>query len=210
MKIKYLAGIGLLLATSFLFSACDKKEEDVFFETDANDSFFENVEDKVSDRIEINQEVKLDSEFKVEYKTSEPDGIGEASFKAKSIKQIEMAGDDEPNEDKKLILVEIAVKGNSENKGKPSTFNQVGDYPSPQFVLIDKNNNISYFEETYFSDAYTMENNLFELSKITMDHEQWVNTAIVFEIDNDKIADLAFRFTNSQGETEFYDITDSN
>ena len=41
-----------------------------------------------------------------------------------------------------------------------------------------------------------------------MDQEEWINTAIVFEIDSDKIADLAFRFTNSQAETEFYDIAD--
>jgi len=210
MKIKNLTCVALLLTSSLMLCSCKAKQEDVFFETDTNDSFFTNVEETVNDKIDISQKVKLDSEFRVEYKTNEPDGIGVANFKAKSIKQIDMAGDVEAGEGKKLILVDIAVNGDSKNKGKPSTFNQVGDYPSPQFVLIDRDDNISYFEETYYSDAYTLDNKLFELSKITMDQEEWISTAIVFEIDSDKIADLAFRFTNSQGETEFYDIADSN
>jgi len=39
-----------------------------------------------------------------------------------------------------------------------------------------------------------------------MDHEQWVNTAIVFQIDKDVTPDLAFRFINLENKVEFYDI----
>jgi len=75
--------------------------------------------------------------------------------------------------------------------------------------MVDKNNKTSLVEDTYYSDAYTQFKDLFELSKITMDHNQWVNTALVFELEADKQADLAFMFTNLEGKTEFYDIADN-
>ncbi len=209
MKLKKMGYLALVTISSFLLFGCGSKNEEVLFESDGDDTFFESVDEQANEKIEITKEVGLDQEFNIEYKTNEPDGLGVASFKAKSVEQIDAIGDVTANEGKKLILVEMAVKGDSGNIGKPSTFNQIGDYPSPQFVLIDSDSDTSYVEETYFSDAYTQDKKLFELSKITMDHEQWVNTAIVFEIDSDRIADLAFRFTNSQGETEFYDIADT-
>ncbi|MFA6603153.1 MAG: hypothetical protein WCT01_05125 [Candidatus Shapirobacteria bacterium] len=156
--------------------------------------------------VNFTKSVKLNSEFKVDYKTSNPDGVGLAEFKAKSMKVIPDAGGSAPQKGKKLVLVEIGVKGKASNKGVPSTFNQIGDTPSPQFVLVDKSKNLSHVEETYYSDSYTVQKKLFELSKITLDHEQWVNTALVFEIDDTLEPNLAFRFTNSEGKTEFYDI----
>ena len=111
-----------------------------------------------------------------------------------------------PNEGKKLVLAEISVKGNPKNQGNPSNFNQVGEHPSPQFVLVDPKASRNYVEETYYSDAYTVDKKLFELSKITLDHDQWVHTAIVFEVSQNLAPDLAFRFTNPEGKTEFYDI----
>jgi hypothetical protein len=104
-------------------------------------------------------------------------------------------------------MVEIAVRGNKNNKGSPSTFDQVGDTPSPQFVLVDQNNNKSYVEETDFSGAYTDAKSLYALSKITLDGEQWVNTAIVFQIDKNLTPDLTLRFVNLNGDTEFYAIS---
>jgi hypothetical protein len=206
MKIKNMTYLGIVIISSLLLAGCGAKKEEVFFESDDNDTFFESVDEQANENIKISQEIESDKEFDVEYKTYEPDGIGTASFKTKPVEEIEKAGEASATEGMKLVLVEIAVKGNSDNSGKPSTFNQIGQYPSPQFVLIDKKNNISYVEETYYSDAYTQETKLFELSKITTDHEQWVNTAIVFEIESDMEPDLAFRFTNKEGEVEFYDI----
>lgn len=203
---KKIIPLSLLILVSLFLSGCGTKNDEVFFENDKNDSFFENVDEKANEKIVISQDIDLNSEFEIEYKTYEPQGMGVANFKAKSMKEVSEVGEVTPPEGKKLVLVEIAVKGDADNEGKPSTFNQIGQYPSPQFVLIDKENNMSYVEETYYSDAYTQDQNLFELSKITMDHEQWVNTAIVFEIDSGMEANLVFRFTNTQGETEFYDI----
>lgn len=209
MKLNKTISLGIVIMCSLVLFGCGKKNEDVFFEDDSNDSFFENVDEQADQKIEISQEYGLNEEFEVEYKTYEPDGVGKLSFKAKSIKEIDMAGESEASEGKKLVLVEIAVKGNEDNEGKPTTFNQVGDYPSPQFVLIDKKASKSYVEETYYSDSYTLNEKLFELSKITVDNQQWVNTAIVFEVDSDTIVDLAFRFTNASGEIEFYEIRDT-
>ena len=207
MKFKKIGYIAIIVVSSLLLAGCDNRNEEVFFDNNDNDAFFENVDEQANEDVSIGQDINSNEEFDVEYKTYEPDGIGTASFKAKLIKEIEKAGEAEAAEGMKLVLVEIAVKGNEDNEGMPSTFNQIGQYTSPQFVLIDKKNNMSYVEETYYSDSYTLENDLFELSKITMDHEQWVNTAIVFEIESDMTPDLAFRFTNAEGETEFYDIT---
>jgi len=207
MKFKKIGYIAIIVVSSLLLAGCDNRNEEVFFDNNDNDAFFENVDEQANEDVSISQDINSNEEFDVEYKTYEPDGIGTASFKAKLIKEIEKAGEAEAAEGMKLVLVEIAVKGNEDNEGMPSTFNQIGQYTSPQFVLIDKKNNMSYVEETYYSDSYTLENDLFELSKITMDHEQWVNTAIVFEIESDMTPDLAFRFTNAEGETEFYDIT---
>ena len=188
---------------------CKKKNDDFSFEDDSNDMFFEVVDEQANEEIKISKEMPLNQEFGVEFKTYEPDGLGMAMFKAKSIKEIKAAGERTPTEGKKLVLVEIAVKGNRNNKGMPSTFNQIGDYPSPQFVLVNKDSNTSLVEDTYYSDGYTEAKKLFELSKITMDHETWVNTAIVFEIPIDSTADLAFRFTNINNQVEFYDINES-
>src|SRR3989339_749349 len=134
-------------------------------------------------KINITKTYKLNQDIAVKYKTFSPDGEGIAELKAKSIKEVPTAGKKTPDEGKKLILVEIAIKGSSKNKGEPSTFNQIGQYPSPQFVIIDRGKNRSFVEETYYSDGYTEDKSLFELSKITLDNEQWVNTAIVFQLD---------------------------
>jgi hypothetical protein len=165
------------------------------------------VDEFANKPVKITQTKKLNEEFNVKYKFFNPDGLGLATFKAKSIKEIASAGGLIPADGKKLILVEIAIKGNKNNKGMPSTFDQVGNNPSPQFVLIDRQNNKSYVEDTDYSGAYTDDKKLFALSKITMDAEQLVNTAIVFQIDKNLTPDLSLRFINSTGDTEFYAIS---
>jgi len=163
--------------------------------------------DQLADaKIQVSQTFSLNQEFTVDYKSKDPDGTGHASFKARSVKEIDTAGQKTPDEDKKLILVEISVMGDENNQGDPSTFNQVGDNPSPQFVLIDRDKNKTLVETTYYSDGYTQSKDLFELSKITIDHQKWVNTAIVFQIYTDQQPNLAFRFINPEGNPEFYDI----
>lgn len=204
-KIKY----ALILFCCLSFGGCGAKKENVSFEDDTGDTFFESVDKQANEQIKISKEIPLNQEFTVEYKTAEPDDVGSAMFKARSVKEIKAAGDRVPTEGNKLILVEISVRGNAKNKGKPTTFNQIGENSSPQFVVIDKTTNTSQVEETYYSDGYTESKKLFELSKITMDHETWVNTAIVFEVGSDKTTDLAFRFINSTGQVEFYDIKES-
>jgi hypothetical protein len=157
--------------------------------------------------VKITQTVKLNQEFSVKYKYFSPDGLGAATFKAKSVKEIASAGGLTPAEGKKLILVEIAIKGDKKNQGMPSTFDQIGDTPSPQFVLVDRQANKSFVEDTDYSGAYTDDKSLFALSKITMDAEQWVNTAIVFQVDKNLAPDLALRFINATGDTEFYAVS---
>lgn len=194
----------LLFSSLFLFSCGPKK--DITFSDDSADDITPYVDQFASTPITIAKEIPLNQEFEINYKTFSPDGLGLARFKARSIKEVASVADRTPAEGKKLVLVEISVQGNGQNKGNPSTFNQVGDTPSPQFVLIDQAKNISYVEETYYSDAYTSQKKLFELSKITLDHDKWVHTALVFEIDADLSPNLAFRFINQAGQTEFYDI----
>lgn len=200
----------ITVAVCFLvLGACGVKKEEVSFEDDTQDVFVELVDEEKHEEMNMTKELKLDEEFSVEFKTFEPDGIGKAKFRAKSVKEVSDIDGVKATEGKKLVLVEIAVVGDAKNKGRPSTFNQIGDFPSPQFVMVDKTAKTSLVEDTYYSDTYTESKKLFELSKITMDHGQWVNTALVFELNNDKEVDLAFMFTNLEGKTEFYDITDN-
>jgi len=206
---KRLTKLITVLICFLLLGACGAKKEEVSFEDDTQDVFIEMVDEEIHDEMIFTKELKLNEEFSVEYKTYEPEGVGKAKFKAKSIKEIEDIDGVKASEGKKLVLVEIAVIGDAKNTGRPSTFNQIGDYPSPQFVMIDKAAKTSLVEDTYYSDTYTEFKNLFELSKITMDHGQWVNTALVFELNSDKETDLAFMFTNLEGKTEFYDITNN-
>lgn len=205
----------LLVAASFILTACGptalsgKKVAD--FSSDDDNSAVATptpYSDKFTNaKINITQTQKLNQEFPVTYKTYNPDGTGKVIMKAKSFKSVDSVGGVSPDKGKKLYLMEIAVKGFSANKGEPSTFNQVGDTPSPQFVLVDKSKNKTYVEETYFSDSYTQANKLFELSKLTTDGDQWVNTAIAFQVDSSDNPTPAFRFTNAQGQLEFYDIS---
>ncbi|HOZ81000.1 MAG TPA: hypothetical protein PK370_02145 [Candidatus Woesebacteria bacterium] len=204
----------LVILSVFLLSGCGSKKNTASF---SNPEFekeepIENVEtysDKyATSKIDISQTKKLKEEFKVKYKTVDPAGEGLAEFKAVSFKPITSAGNVGPDSGKKLYLLELSIKGNSKNKGQPATFNQIGDTPSPQFVVVDKSKNISYVEETYFSDAYTQSKKLFELSKITLDGDQWVTTAVVFSIPQDLNPDLAFRFINMDNKAEFYDISE--
>jgi hypothetical protein len=207
MKLKNFGlTLTLIILPAFLLSACGKKTTPQFSNDSEAPEFTPLNDTAANAAINIAQTYKINQEFKVKYKTYNPDGEGLAEFKARSIKEIDAAGTKTPGEGKKLVLVEISVKGNSKNKGTPSTFNQIGDYPSPQFVLLDKAKNHSEVETTYFSDGYTESKKLFELSKITLDHEQWVSTAIVFEIDKNITPDLALRFTNPEGKVEFYDL----
>lgn len=159
-------------------------------------------------KIDVKETHKLNQEFKIKYKTFDPTGEGYAVFKANSFKEIATIDGLQADEGKKLYLLELSVQGNQNNKGQPSTFNQIGSTPSPQFVMIDKKNNRSFVEETYFSDAFTASKKLFELSKLTLDGGQTVSTAIVFQIDANITPDLAFRFTNIEGQTEFHDIAE--
>ena len=205
---KTLSIISLLLCL-FLLSACGKKNnQDINFTND--EEFVEELpaytDELANAKIKISQSLDLNQEFKLDYQTRDPDGQGRASFKITSISQIDTAGAKTPQPDKKLILAKIAVMGDQNNRGDPSTFNQIGGNPSPQFVLIDKANNKTYVEDSYYSDGYTQVNGLFELSKITMDHQKWISTAIVFHIDSDQPVNAAFRFINPNGQLEFYDI----
>lgn len=202
--------LGLILLSSFLLSACKSSSstKDVEFSHDEElvEEITPYVDELANHPTSISKQINLNQEFSVDFQTKNPDGLGKAYFKAKSIKTISAAGQKTPNENQKLILVEISVKGDPQNRGTPSTFNQVGSRPSPQFVLIDPDKNQTWVEETYYSDGYTQANNLFELSKITLDQSQWVHTAIVFQIDQNQQPNLAFRFINPQGQVEFYDI----
>jgi len=214
MKTSY-SLLALLLSTSLL-TACgspkivDKAGNPQFSQDDAAPTVAvvdSNFGDKQSSApVTFTKTINLNSEFKVSYKTSNPPGVGEAEFKAKTMKVVKQVGEVTAEPGKQLVLVEIAIKGKASNKGLPSTFNQIGDYPSPQFVMVDRPKNKSFVETTYYSDSYTVSNKLFELSKITLDAEQWVNTAIVFEIDASLAPNLAFRFINQEGKVEFYDI----
>ena len=203
-----------LVVVTFILSACgnpitNKNSSNVQF-SDDSEKVTDEVSpyvDKLSDaKIEFKETRALNQEIKIDYKTVDPNGVGTAMLKAKSMKEIEKADTFAPEEGKKLILLEIAIKGNKTNKGMPSTFNQVGDNPSPQFVLVDQKKNKTFVEETSYSDAYTLINDLFELSKITLDSDQWVNTAIVFQIDKNIDPQLALRFTNPSGENTFYAV----
>lgn len=211
MKLSHLITTVLVLASGLLLSACNTPLTTPPKATFSNDSdvvetITPHLDKSATSPINITKTLNLNQDFKVTYKTFNPDGQGIAEFRAKSVKEIADSAGRLPEEGKKLVLVEIAVKGKTSNKGSPSTFNQIGDTPSPQFVLIDKSKNLSLVEETYYSDAYTNSKKLFELSKITLDHEQLVNTALVFQIDKNQSPDLAFRFTNPEGKTEFYDL----
>jgi hypothetical protein len=210
--MKFKQNLLFVAVFSIFLSACGSvstSSKNVQFSNDDQtvDQISPYVDNFANKPVKITQTKKLNQEFSVQYKFFSPDGLGVAIFKAKSIKEIPSAGGLTPADGKKLILVEISIKGNSKNQGMPSTFNQVGDTPSPQFVLIDRQNNKSYVEETDYSGAYTDANKLFALSKITMDSETLVNTAIVFQIDKNLTPDLALRFINSTGGTEFYAVT---
>jgi hypothetical protein len=216
MKHRNLALLSLIVVTSFILAGCGKPTassgKNVQFSSDTGDDLSvptptPYVDKLANEKITISEDHKMGQEFNIKFKTYNPDGQGVATFNAKSMKEITAAGKKTPGEGKKLILVEIGIKGSAKNKGDPSTFNQIGDLPSPQFVLIDKAANKSFTETTYFSDGYTVDKNLFELSKITLDNEQMVNTAIVFEVDSSYTPDLALRFTDIQGKTQFYEIT---
>ena len=207
---KYL--ISAVLAVSVLtLSACNPiaGKKDVQFSNDdqTTDAITPYVDKFASQPVNITKSYKLNEEFTAKYKTFDPNGNGVVTVKAKSIQEIASAGKRTPDDGKKLVLVEIAVRGDRTNKGEPSTFDQVGDTPSPQFVIVDKAGNKSFVEATYYSEGYTADKNLFELSKITTDSDQWVNTAIVFQVDKNQQPDLAFRFINTDGKTEFYGIT---
>lgn len=206
---KFLISILLI----FSLTACGKKtvttDESGFLPDEDFGSQVDSYTDTLQNAVvKFSQNYTLGQTFKVNYKTYNPDGVGQAEFKAESIKVVDSVADRTPSEGKKLVLVKIAVKGNAKNTGEPGNFNQIGQHPSPQFILVDPDQNLSYVETTYFSDAYTADNKLFELSKITLDHEIWVNTALVFEINQDLAPNLAFRFTNPDGQTEFYDLAD--
>jgi hypothetical protein len=207
MHQKPLFPIVLMFASSLFFSSCGKQAAPVSFSDEsAPEEPTPYISQLSQDTINISQTYNLNQEFKVAFVTYDPSGTGNATFKARSLKSVNEAGGAAAEEGKKLVLVEISVKGDKNNHGQPSGFNQIGQTPSPQFVLIDKNSNKTYAEETYYSDAYTKSKKLFELTGITLDHEQWVHTALVFQIDQGQTPDLALRFTNPSGQIEYYDI----
>lgn len=196
-----------LVVCSLFLSGCGKKPSVEFTNDEETTAEFSPYTDELADsKIKITKDVDLNGEFTINYQTKDPDGRGEASFKAVSFDSLDSAGSRAPDEGKKLVLVKISVIGNRTNQGSPSTFNQIGANPSPQFVLIDKEKNQTFVEETYYSDGYTQDKGLFELSKITTDQPTWINTAIVFQIDSNLETDLAFRFINPEGNLEFYDV----
>ncbi|MBU3935507.1 hypothetical protein KJ909_02425 [Patescibacteria group bacterium] len=198
-----------LLFTSLFLSACGKKNnQDFTFTNDEEmvDDIGSYTDELSSAKINITQTIDLNQEVKIAYQTKNPDGQGQATFKVKSLKQIDSAGQKVAEEGKKLVLAEIAVLGDAKNQGNPSNFNQIGANPSPQFVIINQDKNQTLVEDSYYSGGYTEDKGLFELSKITLDHQVWINTAIVFNLDADQSLDLALRFINPEGIVEFYHV----
>ena len=124
---KRIAKLTTLVVCFLVLGACGAKKEDVSFEDDTQEVFIEMVDEQKHEEMSMTKEIKLDEEFSIEYKTYEPEGVGKAKFKAKSIKEIEDIDGVKASEGKKLVLVEIAVVGDSKNTGRPSTFNQIGD-----------------------------------------------------------------------------------
>jgi hypothetical protein len=212
---KFLFSLAILFCSSFFLYSCGQakvdqnQDEPINQEISEEEDFseYQTYADNLAKvPVDITQTKKFNEEIKIKYQTYEPIGTGEADFKATSMKVIKSIDDRVAQEGYKLVAVGISIKGNQQNVGRPFTFNQIGDYPSPQFVLIDQKNNLSQIETTYFSDIYTVKNDMYELSKISMDSPDWVHTALVFEVEENFPEKLALRFTNSNGETEFYEI----
>ncbi len=210
MTIKVASILTLVAISTLVLSACGKKQPQFSPDSLDNGAITPLVDKDATDKINITKTFNLNQEIPVTYQTYGPDGQGTAIVKVISVKEIPTAGKKTPDPGKKLILVNIAVMGNSKNQGEPSTFNQIGDHPSPQFVMIDRVKNTSEVETTYYSDGYTQDKNLFELSKITLDHQTLVSTAIVFQVDQSYVPDLAFRFTDTSGKVEFYGINQNS
>jgi len=208
MNQKIFLIISLVFCSLFL-SACGKKNtQNLTFTNDEEiaDNIGSYTDQLASAKINIIKTIDLNQEVKISYQTKDPDGQGQATFKVKSLKEVDSAGQKVPEEGKKLVLAEIAVLGDTKNRGNPSNFNQIGANPSPQFVIIDQDKNQTFVEDSYYSDGYTEDKGLFELSKITLDHPVWINTAIVFNLDANQALDLALRFINPEGVLEFYHV----
>lgn len=200
--LKFLFGF---LLVAFL-SACGAKKSKVAFIDDTKEAFPTLVDTAANQKITITKTLKFNQEFNINYKTTDPEGTGNATFKAKSLKEIPTSNGRLPEVGKKLFLLEFNYRGNSKNKGQPSVLNQIGENPAPQFVIINSAKNTSVVEDTPYSDDYAASKKLFELYKLTLDNEKLVDTALVFQIEKDQYPDLAFRFTNSEGKVEFYAI----
>ncbi len=197
--------ISTLILFSLTLSACGKATPKAKFSSDSDIQAFPTLSDTAA-KVKINstKQFKLNQAVPVVYKTTE--GQGTVEYKAKKMTEVASIDGRLPEDGKKLVLLEFSYKGSAKNKGQPSTVNQIGDTPAPQFVLVDKNKNESFVEETVYSDAYAASKKLFELYKLTLDNEKVVDTALVFQVDKALPLNLAVRFTNLEGKTEFYDV----
>lgn len=197
----------ILLIPLFFLSACSpfaKQKKPVQFSNDDSQPFPTLVDSAAKEEINTTKEFKMNQTAIVTYKTTNPDGVGTVEYKAKKLTEVAKVGDLVPEDGKKLLVLDFTYKGSSKNKGQPTIINQIGQTPAPQFVLLDRQNKTSIVETTEFSDANAASKKLFELYKLTLDNDKQVDTALVFEVDKNMSPELAIRFTNSEGKTEFY------
>ncbi len=200
--------IPVLLFTVLVLSACTKPGKKVVKfsdDTDSKAAFPTLVDTAAKEAISIAKDFKFNQSATVVYKST-VGNTGIVEYKAKRMTEISKAGELNPSEGKKLVLLEFSYKGSDKNKGKPSVINEIGDTPAPQFVMINRANNTSDVEATEFSDANAQSKKLFELYKLTLDNNKVVDTALVFEIDKSQTPDLAIRFTDKDGKIQFYAI----
>lgn len=194
--------ISILFLSSCGISTSKKKT--LQFSNDDTLPFPTLVDTSAKENINVTKEIKMNQTSIVTYKTSSPDGFGTIEYNPKKLTEIAKAGELTPADGQKLLLLDFTYKGSAKNKGQPSIINQIGDTPAPQFVLLDRKNNTSIVETTEYSDANASAKKLFELYKLTLDNDKPVSTALVFQVEKSLNPELAIRFTNPEGKTEFY------
>jgi len=129
--------------------------------------------------------------------------MGKATYKILESKTMDAIGIWEAKKGKKIFVVYLEIKGDKGNFGQPSSFDQTGSDPSPQFILVDQDGK-KYPEQTAESNSAARSSGGKSLMTIKTPSDTWQKTAVAFTVDEDikeptlviqtKVADKKYKF----------------
>jgi hypothetical protein len=133
-------------------------------------------------------------------------GTSQASYKITGEATKEKIGIWEPKVGEEFLVVYFEVKGDAANFGQPSSLDQTGSDPSPQFYLVDKSGK-KYSLQTAEAGSEAFSMKIKSLMTISANTTEWTKSDVVFTVPKGvKEPTLLLQVKTGDKQYEYYGV----